>query len=91
MKKLTPQQKEKIATALRSRNAILDCPRCHCPNFTISDGYFVQSIQTEIIGTVIGGPSIPSIALICNRCGFISQHALGALRLLPNKIEKDER
>lgn len=83
MKKLSEQQKEKIRTVLRDRGAILDCPRCHNSKFVISDGYFVQTIQIELAGTVIGGPAIPSIAAICKHCGFISQHALGPLGLLP--------
>ena len=36
----------------------------------------------------IGGPSIPSIITACSRCGYLSQHALGVLGLLPNKTEK---
>jgi hypothetical protein len=35
----------------------------------------------------LGGLGIPSIAIICNRCGFISQHALGTLGLLPATTE----
>lgn len=83
MKQLTKKQKEEIATKLRDRGAILSCPRCGNSNFTILDGYFVQTIQTELAGMVIGGPSIPSIAVVCKHCGFMSQHALGALGLIP--------
>jgi hypothetical protein len=30
-----------------------------------------------------GGQTVPAAAIVCNRCGFLSQHALGALGLLP--------
>ena len=34
---------------------------------------------------------IPSIPIICNRCGFISSHALGILGLLPPKTGDNQK
>ena len=34
--------------------------------------------------------AIPTIAIVCNNCGYISQHALGALGLLPPKATAQE-
>jgi len=34
---------------------------------------------------VIGGPSVPSVVTACNRCGYLSQHTLGTLGLLPKE------
>jgi hypothetical protein len=31
----------------------------------------------------MASPTVPAIAIACSNCGFISQHAAGALGLLP--------
>jgi ribosomal protein L37E len=90
MKELSQEQKNKIVKALEERGAKLPCPRCGNNAFTLLDGYFNQTIQTELKGIVIGGPSLPSVVIACNRCGFLSQHALGVLGLLPQKEEGEK-
>ena len=79
---LTQEQQERIIQALEDHGARLPCPRCGNKHFTLLDGYFNQTIQTEFAGMVLGGPSIPSVVTACGRCGFLSQHALGLLGLL---------
>jgi len=88
MKELSKEEKEKIIKVLDERGAKLPCPRCGNTNFTLLDGYFNQTIQTEMKGMVIGGPSVPSAVVACSRCGYLSQHALGALGLLPKEEVK---
>ena len=90
MAELSQDQKDRIIKALTERGARLPCPRCGNQNFTLVDGYFNQPIQTELGGLVIGGPSIPSVVVVCTRCGFLSQHALGVLGLLPKEEKEDE-
>lgn len=85
MKILTKEQKKEIINVLQSHGVTLPCPRCGTHEFLLSGGYFLQTIQTELAETVIGGPSIPSIVTVCKNCGFISQHAMGRLGLLPKK------
>ena len=81
---MTPEDKNKVVKALEERNAKLPCPRCGGRSFTLVDGYFNQSIQPSVGGgLVIGGPAIPSVAVVCTQCGFIAQHALGVLGLMP--------
>jgi hypothetical protein len=80
-------EKDKIIQKLIEKGANLPCPRCSNKSFSVVDGYFNQPLQGEIKGLVLGGPSIPSIVTVCNQCGFISQHALGALGPLPQKKE----
>ena len=77
--------KKKITKALEERGAMRACPRCGNASFTLLNGYFNQTIQTELRGMVIGGPSIPSAVVACDNCGYLSQHALGTLGLLPEK------
>jgi hypothetical protein len=84
---LTQEQKDKIVAKLVERGVRLPCPRCGNPNFTLLDGYFTQPVSTEIGTLVLGGPTVPSIVTACTQCGYLSQHALGALGLLPAEKE----
>jgi len=83
MNPLSPDQKQEIIKALERAGAKLPCPRCGNSRFTLLDGYFNQPIQSEVAGLVLGGLSVPSAVVVCTQCGFLSQHALGALGLLP--------
>jgi hypothetical protein len=81
--KLTDDEKKKIIAKLTEKKIVASCPMCGNKNFTLADGYFTNTLQMNPQGgLVIGGPSIPTIAIICMQCGFISQHALGILGLL---------
>ena len=59
------------------------CPRCGNNNFTLIEGYSLIPLQKDVGTTIIGGPSIPTVVVICTKCGFINQHAMGAFGLLP--------
>jgi hypothetical protein len=88
---LTSEEKKNIFEALEKRKNGLVCPMCQNKNFIIADGYFINNMQTQFNSLSIGGPAIPTIAIICNNCGFVSQHALGVLGLLPkNEILKED-
>ena len=88
MQQIPEERKKEIVKALEERGAKLPCPRCANQSFTLLEGYFNQPIQFDLKGMVIGGPTIPSIVIACSRCGFLSQHALGALGLLPREEAK---
>jgi len=85
MQDSTQDQKDAIIKALSDRGASLPCPRCGNNAFTLLDGYFNQIIQDEPKGIVLGGRTIPSIVVACKRCGYLSQHAIGVLGLLPKE------
>jgi hypothetical protein len=82
------EQKDKIIKVLADRGVSLPCPRCGNDVFTLLDGYFNQVIQETPKGIVLGGRTIPSVAIACNRCGYLAQHALGVLGLLPKEENK---
>jgi hypothetical protein len=82
-KMLNTEQKKKIADVLEKRKHGLTCPMCQNKNFIMADGFFNNNMQTDFSSISIGGPSIPTIAIICDNCGFVSQHALGTLGLIP--------
>lgn len=87
-------QKEKQIVIDRLNERLKDhgvhCPMCGNQHFIVADGYFNTPMQDQSRGVVLGGPVIPSIPIICNRCGFVSMHALGVLGLLSDTNEKKE-
>lgn len=89
---ISNEEKEKIISELNNRinSGNLRCPMCGNQHFVIADGYFNTAMQDSLTGFVIGGPTIPSIPIICNHCGFISSHALGILGLLPEHNDKNQ-
>ncbi|PIQ42618.1 MAG: hypothetical protein COV52_02345 [Gammaproteobacteria bacterium CG11_big_fil_rev_8_21_14_0_20_46_22] len=85
MVQMTPEKKQKIVETLNEKKAISPCPRCRNNNFTLMDGYFNQVIQQGVSNIQLSGPAIPSVIVVCNKCGYMSQHALGVLGLMPPK------
>jgi ribosomal protein S27AE len=77
------EAKQKVIEELEQRGANLPCPRCGNPKFILMDGFLNNPIQNELTGALMfGGPTVPSIVTVCSKCGFMAQHALGALQLL---------
>ena len=80
---ISEADKKLIVDKLSEKGVRAPCPMCGNKNFILADGYFTNTIQSNPkAGFILGGPSIPTIAIICSNCGFTSQHALGALGLL---------
>lgn len=78
---MEPSRITEIANILESRGVRLPCPRCGQGRFSIVGESYI-SIQ-ETPGTlVIGGPTIPTIIIACDNCGYVTQHAKGPLGLL---------
>jgi len=81
---MTQEEKNNIITRLQERGAQMPCPRCGHQHFSLTDGYFSHQVQQSFGElTIGGGPTIPTVVVICTQCGFLSQHALGSLGLLP--------
>ena len=87
MEPLSNSDKQRIIEALKQAGAKLPCPRCGNNQFSLLDGYFNNTVQTELRGLVLGGTSVPSVVVVCSRCGFLAQHAIGALGLMPEQDE----
>jgi len=86
---LPEAEKQRIIKKLQEKGVKIHCPMCGHNNFIIADGYFNNSMQSGFGGgLVLGGPSIPTIGIVCGNCGFISQHALGVLGLLTQNDKK---
>lgn len=78
--------KSEILEKLTSRGVNAVCPRCGNNSFTLVDGMFVQVVQEDTDKLRLGGTTVPTVITACTNCGFIAQHALGALGML----EKEE-
>jgi hypothetical protein len=86
---LTNEQKKLLKDQLLEKVKVLRCPMCKNESFTLADGYFSTPLQRSVSFYGLGGKAIPAIAIICDNCGFISQHAVGRLGLLDNKEENN--
>jgi hypothetical protein len=76
------ERQDKIIDVFSRKGANKPCPRCGKNSFAIIEEYITLAIQKDLNNIVIGGPSIPAAVAICNNCGYISLHALGAIGLL---------
>jgi hypothetical protein len=74
----TPEQSERILARVRERTgpepgtSIRDCPICGHSEWGLQQGGVVFLIlQSPDAGgsLVLGGPTLPSVALVCGRCG----------------------
>ena len=85
---LSDDERKRIADALTAAKVRIRCPMCDNERFTVLDGYINNPVQDQPSAMTIGGPSIPVAAVVCERCGFLSQHALGVLKLLVREAKK---
>jgi len=89
--KLSQQERDRIGARLLEHGARLPCPRCGGTHFVIAEGYFSHPLQFKVGQLVLGGQTIPCAIVVCTKCGFISQHALGILDLMPGEEPARER
>lgn len=84
--------KQETAEKLKEKGAHLPCHRCGNKTFSILDGYSKFLVDEKIDALnifTVGGPSVPIILIVCNNCGAITPHAMGALDLLPKGEQKN--
>jgi len=82
--------RNKIAEKLKEKGALRPCHRCGQNSFTVLEGFSNIHLQEDFsAGLVIGGPSVPVAHIVCNNCGAITPHALGALDMLQKEGAKN--
>lgn len=81
---------KQIIQDLEKRGANKPCHRCGYDNFSVVDKYSFMPLQEEKPGQLtIGSAHIPVVLVVCNNCGAITAHALGALEQIP-KFNEDK-
>ena len=73
-----------IEAALRERGVNRPCPRCGTNLFRVMPGLALIALQQPGNDLEVGGPALPAAITLCANCGFVSEHALGALGLNNN-------
>ena len=68
---------QKLIEALGEVGADRPCPRCGHADFDLLDGYVALPVQVKL--TEPTTTSLPTVVTVCERCGFIAQHAVRVL------------
>lgn len=87
---LKEDEKNQIAKILSERVGNFVCPICGKGHFSLVDGYSSQGLNEDYRKTILSTKVIPFVMLVCDNCGFISQHALGTLGLLNKDDNKSQ-
>ena len=67
-----------IIDKLKEKGVEAPCPRCGKERFTIAGNHKII-IQDNPKLIALTGPYIPTVIIICDNCGYISEHAIKAL------------
>jgi predicted nucleic-acid-binding Zn-ribbon protein len=81
-KGISADEKHTIVAALKARGAG-SCPRCRNSQWTVSE-YSRIEVQATMDRNSAERTTIPAIMIVCENCGFISQHALQPLGVWPH-------
>jgi ribosomal protein S27AE len=72
---------DQIVQALTEKGVNRPCSRCGNAKFSIV-GETLIPLQDDPSVFSIGGPSIPTVVVACDNCGYITQHATAPLGLM---------
>jgi predicted nucleic-acid-binding Zn-ribbon protein len=78
---------DQVVSALKSKGVDKGCPRCGRFEFSLVGETFLP-IQNEPNTVVIGGPSVPSVIIACENCGYVTLHASRPLGLATGDQQK---
>ena len=81
-KGISADDKHRIIAALKERGAG-SCPRCRDSQWTVSEFSRIE-VQATMERNTAERTTIPAIIIVCENCGFISQHALQPLGVWPH-------
>ena len=80
--------KLKIIEELKKRVPDFRCPVCNKGEMILVEGFINHPLQDELAGgIVLGGKSVPTVAIVCKNCGHTMEFSVGALGLLPKQEE----
>lgn len=75
------QRRDQLVTALQAKGVNRPCPRCGNSRFELV-GESVIAINETPGAIVVGGPAVPVVLVACAMCGYVTQHAQGALGVM---------
>jgi hypothetical protein len=81
-KGISADDKHRIVAALKQRGAG-SCPRCRDSQWTVSE-FSMLEVQATMERNSVERTTIPAVMIVCEHCGFISQHALQPLGVWPH-------
>jgi hypothetical protein len=88
------EMKHRVASALATKGVRMPCPRCGTNAWTLVDGFLVHPLTDDVNQIIIGGRSLPTVALVCNHCGYVTEYAavlLGVLEPFPDPDEVQDQ
>lgn len=78
MNGIDKERSKLIVEALKKRGATKPCPRCGHLNFGVVGETSIPILSDPSV-LVVEDSVVPTAIVACNNCGFVTQHALGAL------------
>lgn len=87
-KGISADDKHKIVAALKARG-VGSCPRCNDSQWTVSE-FLRIDVQATMARDTTQRTTIPAIMVVCEHCGFISQHALQPLGVWSDTTPKNQ-
>lgn len=72
---------DEVVNALTLKGVNFPCSRCGQAKFSVV-GEALILLQEDPNVFAIGGPSIPTIIVACDNCGYITQHAAAPLGVM---------
>jgi ribosomal protein L37E len=79
MPQFTDEVKNEITKALQDKGATMSCSRCGGTDFGVLEGFPSSLMLLDTEQNSAEASKIPAAGVVCNKCGNISQHALGVL------------
>jgi ribosomal protein S27AE len=70
-----------IIQALSKKGVNKPCPRCGHPHFSVVAETAIP-INSDPAVVALNVEVVPTVIVACSNCGFVTQHALGALDLV---------
>lgn len=81
-------EKNRILNRFRELIPQPECPMCHGRHFSVVDSYPINPVAEDYRKpTPLIRRSIPTVAIVCVKCGFISQHSMAVMGLLEKDSE----
>lgn len=79
---ISTEERTRIVERIRERGALRACPQCGKDEWTVPS-YSAAQLESKPDYLNLMGPHIGTVIMFCNNCGFLSQHSLALLGLIP--------